>query len=51
MFRFRAWFKPFEKLGANTITYQNTGGTDHQSLDAAQKEVSSNYQPVKKPYT
>jgi carboxypeptidase Q len=31
---FRAWFKPFEKSGANTITYQNTGGTDHQSFDA-----------------
>jgi len=31
---FRAWFKSFEKLGATTITYQNTGGTDHQSFDA-----------------
>lgn len=31
---FRAWMKPFEKLGASTITLQNTGGTDHLSFDA-----------------
>lgn len=31
---FRAWLKPFEKMGASTITLQNTGGTDHQSYDA-----------------
>lgn len=31
---FREWLKPFNKLGANTITYSNTGGTDHQSFDA-----------------
>ncbi|MEI9917559.1 MAG: M20/M25/M40 family metallo-hydrolase [Bacteroidota bacterium] len=31
---FRDWLKPFSKMGANTITYQNTGGTDHQSFDA-----------------
>jgi carboxypeptidase Q len=31
---FRAWLKPFEKMGASTISYSNTGGTDHQSFDA-----------------
>jgi hypothetical protein len=31
---FREWLKPFTKMGANTITYENTGGTDHQSFDA-----------------
>lgn len=31
---FRAWLKPFEKLGASTLTLQNTGGTDHLSFDA-----------------
>jgi carboxypeptidase Q len=31
---FREWLKPFNKLGANTITFSNTGGTDHQSFDA-----------------
>ena len=31
---FRAWFKPFEKMGASTITIQDTGGTDHLSFDA-----------------
>jgi len=31
---FRAWFKPFEKMGASTISVDNTGGTDHQSYDA-----------------
>lgn len=32
---FRAWLDPFKDLGATTITLQNTGGTDHQSFDAA----------------
>lgn len=31
---FRAWLKPFDKMGASTLTIQNTGGTDHQSFDA-----------------
>ncbi|MBS1559622.1 MAG: M20/M25/M40 family metallo-hydrolase [Bacteroidetes bacterium] len=31
---FRNWFKPFNKMGASTITLENTGGTDHQSFDA-----------------
>jgi len=31
---FRAWLKPFEKMGASTLTLQNTGGTDHLSFDA-----------------
>ncbi len=31
---FKAWFKPFAKMGASTITIQNTGGTDHQAFDA-----------------
>ena len=31
---FEAWFKPFEDLGAGTISIRNTGGTDHQSFDA-----------------
>ncbi|MFH0989452.1 MAG: M20/M25/M40 family metallo-hydrolase [bacterium] len=30
---FRAWLTPFASLGASTITYSNTGGTDHQSFD------------------
>lgn len=30
---FRAWLAPFKDLGANTITFSNTGGTDHQSFD------------------
>lgn len=30
---FRSWFKPFEKMGAATLTLQNTGGTDHGSFD------------------
>jgi len=30
---FRSWLKPFEKLGASTLTLQNTGGTDHGSFD------------------
>ena len=31
---FRAWFKPFEKMGASTLTLRNTSGTDHLSFDA-----------------
>lgn len=31
---FRAWLKPFEKLGASTLTLQNTGSTDHVPFDA-----------------
>jgi hypothetical protein len=31
---FEAWFKPFQDLGASTISIRNTGGTDHQSFDA-----------------
>lgn len=31
---FRAWLKPFNDLGASTITPMNTGGTDHQAFDA-----------------
>lgn len=30
---FREWLKPFEKLGAATLTPRNTGGTDHLSFD------------------
>lgn len=30
---FREWLKPFEKLGASTLTPRNTGGTDHLSFD------------------
>ncbi len=30
---FREWFKPFEKMGASTISLSNTGGTDHLSFD------------------
>jgi hypothetical protein len=30
---FEAWLKPYADLGANTITMQNTGGTDHQPFD------------------
>src|SRR5690606_22884824 len=30
---FEAWLKPFHDLGANTLTLQNTGGTDHLSFD------------------
>ena len=26
--------KPFNKMGASTLTLQNTGGTDHLSFDA-----------------
>ncbi len=31
---FRAWLKPFEKLGATTLTSNNTGATDHVPFDA-----------------
>jgi carboxypeptidase Q len=31
---FREWMKPFEKLGATTLTYRNTGATDHVPFDA-----------------
>ncbi|HTI43359.1 MAG TPA: M20/M25/M40 family metallo-hydrolase [Vicinamibacterales bacterium] len=31
---FEAWLKPFEDLGATTISIRNTGGTDHLSFDA-----------------
>lgn len=31
---FETWFKPFEDLGAGTISIRNTGGTDHLSFDA-----------------
>lgn len=30
---FRAWLKPFNDLGASTVTVGNTGGTDHQAFD------------------
>jgi carboxypeptidase Q len=32
---FEAWMRPFKDLGMTTITMRNTGGTDHQSFDAA----------------
>jgi carboxypeptidase Q len=31
---FTAWLAPFHDLGADTIAYRNTGGTDHLSFDA-----------------
>jgi carboxypeptidase Q len=31
---FEAWMQPFKDLGMSTLTMRNTGGTDHQSLDA-----------------
>ena len=31
---FRPWLAPFKDLGANTLTLDNTGGTDHLSFDA-----------------
>lgn len=31
---FEEWLKPFEDMGAATVTIRNTGGTDHQSFDA-----------------
>jgi len=30
---FQEWLKPFNDLGATTVTISNTGGTDHQSFD------------------
>jgi carboxypeptidase Q len=30
---FEAWLKPFQDLGATTISIRNTTGTDHQSFD------------------
>lgn len=30
---FRAWLSPFAEMGASTISYNNTGGTDHLSFD------------------
>jgi carboxypeptidase Q len=30
---FRAWLKPFEKMGASTLSLRNTGATDHVSFD------------------
>ncbi len=32
---FEAWMRPFKDLGMTTLTMRNTGGTDHQSFDAA----------------
>lgn len=32
---FVEWLKPFNDLGAKTVTIRNTGGTDHLSFDAA----------------
>ncbi|MBC7936909.1 MAG: M20/M25/M40 family metallo-hydrolase [Rhizobacter sp.] len=31
---FTQWLKPFNDLGAGTVTISNTGGTDHQAFDA-----------------
>ncbi|MBS1663322.1 MAG: M20/M25/M40 family metallo-hydrolase [Bacteroidetes bacterium] len=31
---FTQWLKPFNDLGATTVTVTNTSGTDHQSFDA-----------------
>ena len=31
---FEAWFKPFQDLGAGTLSIRNTTGTDHLSFDA-----------------
>lgn len=31
---FQAWLKPFEDMGASTLTINNTSGTDHLSFDA-----------------
>ncbi|MFT3978994.1 MAG: M20/M25/M40 family metallo-hydrolase [Ferruginibacter sp.] len=31
---FTQWLKPFNDLGASTVTINNTGGTDHQAFDA-----------------
>ncbi len=32
---FRQWIEPFRVIGMTTVTIANTGGTDHQSFDAA----------------
>jgi carboxypeptidase Q len=32
---FEEWMKPFNDMGFKTITIRNTGGTDHESFDAA----------------
>jgi carboxypeptidase Q len=32
---FTEWMKPFNSMGAGTVTIRNTGGTDHGSFDAA----------------
>lgn len=32
---FRSWLKPFNDLGASTVTPLSTGSTDHQPFDAA----------------
>lgn len=32
---FEEWLKPFNDLGASTVTLRNTGGTDHLSFDGA----------------
>jgi carboxypeptidase Q len=32
---FDSWMQPFKDLGMTTLTMRNTGGTDHQSFDAA----------------
>ena len=31
---FRVWLAPFAKMGASTLTLNNTGGTDHLAFDA-----------------
>jgi hypothetical protein len=31
---FQQWMEPFKNMGMTTLTIRNTGGTDHQSLDA-----------------
>lgn len=31
---FKAWLRPFAKMGASTITIQDTGATDHVAFDA-----------------
>jgi len=31
---FSTWLEPFKEMGANTVTINNTGGTDHLSFDA-----------------
>ena len=31
---FKRWIAPLQDLGVSTISYRNTGGTDHLSLDA-----------------